>query len=430
MEKKKTSNPLMMVMITYICTLFIYKDFGVRMYLGYLFLLFPLMFYVLSYKKINIDKIAYAYFLIIFAILFSFLRHTARFDKDNMAYVISMLICFGYALLMKPSVKQFEKLEKTIYIFSFSFAVIVIVSRVARELYLSTIFQLLTIDAQEASYDSIWHGYSCTIAGDNTFHNYIFMVATMCSLGHIAESRKNWKNYYIQTLIFIMASFLTGRRGEFIALLLTWIFLGLFIMPKNQRKKVFKAGIIIGLCTLPFLPKFFNSSLVSRYITTILAFKSGNDFLSGRIELWNEAIRLFKEHPILGIGWGGYAYFVSESYRSIHGNVYNVHNIYLQFLAETGIVGTTMILLGLFLIYLHTLKQSFLLKNIEKDCFLRKLNLFSLGVQSYFFIVGLIDPCFMKYYFWCFYTIAFAMIQYIDQALRNQNSMKYFLKRI
>lgn len=424
METKK-NNTLLIIMITYICTLFIYKDFGVRMYLGYLFLLFPLMYYLLLYKKIAVDKMIYAYFLIIAAVLFAFLRFTARFDKDNMAYVISMLICFGYALLIKPSAEQFEKLEKTIYIFSFLFALIVIISRVARELYLSTIYPFLTIEAQEASYDSIWHGYSCTIAGDNTFHNYIFMFGTVYSLGHIAESRKRWKKYYIQTLIFIMASFLTGRRGEFIALFLTWIFLGIFIMPKNQRIKLFKAGIIIGISILPFLPGFLNSSLVSRYITTILAVKEGNDFLSGRVELWSEAIRLFKEHPILGIGWGGYANFVSESYRSLHGNVYNAHNIYLQFLAETGIIGTSMILLGLFSIYIHTLRQAFILRNIKKDCFLRKLNLFSLGVQSYFFLVGLIDPCFMKYYFWCFYTIAFVMIHYTDQTLKKQNLMKY-----
>ena len=150
---------------------------------------------------------------------------------------------------------------------------------------------------------------------------------------------------------------------------------------------------------------------------TLSSYKVGEDILSGRVELWKQAISLFVEHPILGIGWGGFANSVSESYRSVHGQVYNAHNIYLQFLAETGIIGTLIIVSCLVWLFIHGIRQAVILKNNEELSHLRRLNVIALGIQAYFLILGMIDPCFMKYYFWVFFTISIAFTKYIDETL-------------
>lgn len=57
-----------------------------------------------------------------------------------------------------------------------------------------------------------------------------------------------------------------------------------------------------------------------------------------RLELWTDAMELFKSNPLLGTGFDSYAYM-----RRVH-NYADTHNIYLKVLVETGVIG-----LGLFL---------------------------------------------------------------------------------
>lgn len=61
-----------------------------------------------------------------------------------------------------------------------------------------------------------------------------------------------------------------------------------------------------------------------------------------RIAMWESTIQMIMDHPILGIGWGAYwmVYPVYDTYI-VDGSVMLVHahNIYLNYIAEIGIVG-------------------------------------------------------------------------------------------
>lgn len=424
--KIKKCNPLLLILVLYLCTLFVYKDFGIRIIFGYILLLVPLVFYLVMHKTRNIEGTDLAYAIIIIVILFAFFRPNSRIDNDTIAYIVAMLICFLYCIVASPDENQIRIIEKCVIGFATVFAIIVIISRIARDFYLNTIFRLLVPEVQALSLESLWHGYSCTIAGDDTFHNYIFMLATLFSLGRVAEATDHWGKHYFLSLFFVVSSFLTGRRGEFLSLFLIWLFVGLYIMSRTQRMRVIKIGAIFLICGIPFLPTMFSSPLFSRYSATISIYQSGNDIFSGRLELWSEAIRLFLDYPVFGIGWGGFSNYVSDEYRSYHGNVYNVHNNYLQFLAETGVIGALLIVSSLFWIIKHTIKQSVILRNYpERLTNLRKINTVAIGIQIYFLILGFIDPCFMKYYYWVFFSISLIFTKYIDRLFyqfgRNNN---------
>ena len=411
-------NSLLLILAIYLCTLFIYKDFGVRMILGYIALLIPLVYYFSRNRILRIHKSAFGYIIIVVAVLLAFARPSARFDKDTAAYAICMLICICYSVTANPNQREFEKVERLIWITAGTFAFLVILSRFARDIYLSTIYTFLTEEAKAASHDSIWHGYSCTIAGDDSFHNYIFMLAAVYALGHIIESTKEWKKYYIVALGFIIASFLTGRRGELLVLFVIWVFIGLYVMPKKQRRRLIGIGVVIIAISIPLIPKMLNSLVFSRYSASLAAYRAGGDIFSGRLELWKEAIRVFYEHPLFGVGWGGFSDYVSNSYREIHGAVYNAHNIYLQFLAETGIIGTALIIFGLLYSFFHALKQNTRLKLIGNELnYLKRLNAIAVSIQAYFLLLGMLDPCFMKYYFWCFYSISIIMVTFVDKQI-------------
>ncbi|KXG78352.1 Beta-barrel assembly-enhancing protease [Fervidicola ferrireducens] len=64
----------------------------------------------------------------------------------------------------------------------------------------------------------------------------------------------------------------------------------------------------------------------------------GEFSFQGRLSFYRDALKIIKEHPILGMGGGGWksAYFAYQSYRYF---TTEVHSFFLQLMVETGIIG-------------------------------------------------------------------------------------------
>lgn len=58
-----------------------------------------------------------------------------------------------------------------------------------------------------------------------------------------------------------------------------------------------------------------------------------------RVALWAAAGSMFLSNPIIGVGYGNFMGVYADFTRGIVANKLDAHNIYLQLLAETGIVG-------------------------------------------------------------------------------------------
>jgi O-antigen ligase len=129
-------------------------------------------------------------------------------------------------------------------------------------------------------------------------------------------------------------------RGAVVAVLC-----GLGWIAARERKQRMRVVIIaaLALLALPFLPESFHNRF--RNLNTDLR---GTVALSQRTGLttrgyFNKAgIRIWKAHPILGVGLGnfGYYYIQPEFNPGLHGDKrLPPHNLYVQALAETGTVG-------------------------------------------------------------------------------------------
>jgi O-antigen ligase len=66
---------------------------------------------------------------------------------------------------------------------------------------------------------------------------------------------------------------------------------------------------------------------------------------SGRIPLWHVAWRAYEDHPLVGLGAGGYARAWHER-RPIQGMARDAHNLYLELLAELGPLGLGLLALA------------------------------------------------------------------------------------
>jgi O-antigen ligase len=154
---------------------------------------------------------------------------------------------------------------------------------------------------------------------------------------------KNSKQLPVINYIFVFLSFLAllftgGRAG-----LGGWcIGLFIFILFSNNHIKVFSIITILSIFIL-----------VYNYADSFAMFKrsSVEDAYDFRLSIWQDAIKIFFNHPFLGIGIGNYANYVSvhnpdQFWVSDNRISYFSHpeSGYLKFLTEFGLIGFMLVI--------------------------------------------------------------------------------------
>jgi O-antigen ligase len=71
--------------------------------------------------------------------------------------------------------------------------------------------------------------------------------------------------------------------------------------------------------------------------------------IAPRLALWKDGWTMFKTHPVLGVGWGEFPRYQYDYVRSLGGVeiANNSHDIFLDLLGKTGLIGLAIVLLGL-----------------------------------------------------------------------------------
>lgn len=119
------------------------------------------------------------------------------------------------------------------------------------------------------------------------------------------------------------------------------------------------------------------STFINRFAETA----EEGDVLLGRTKMWKIALDNFKMSPLVGIGWG---HFIK-----INIHAWNAHNIYLQLLCETGIIGFSVYVFffGYFL-FSTMIKLIRCRQSLEDRCSISNNLMISLGIQVFFLLYG------------------------------------------
>lgn len=162
-----------------------------------------------------------------------------------------------------------------------------------------------------------------------------FLIADILYQKHLNRRILMWALAVAAMLALLM----TTKRAHFLFGVLSIIFVYYLIRPNkifSTSVKLLAVGALIAVFLVILVPNV--PILNDMYIRFT---RVGADNQShARLTLANLAIRLFKEHPILGIGWSGYIYaFNSMLYNGNGPETMNAHNVYLQLLCERGVVG-------------------------------------------------------------------------------------------
>ena len=214
----------------------------------------------------------------------------------------------------------------------------------------------------------------------NTGTNAMYLAAALITLLSKQLTDKKKQIIQIINILLISAALVaTGKRAHTVFVVLA-IIVGYFYLNSDKPlgrwfKVVFGAAVVAAIVIIAEdnIPLF--SSILTNWE---LRFAQKN-FDTGRTVLRAEALSMFMQKPIFGMGWD------AMKYLNVKGS--NAHCVYLQLLGEAGIVGAIPFYL-FFTLSLHNtiqIMKKIIIEN-SSDSFARYALCFSIMTQVFFLL--------------------------------------------
>ena len=180
----------------------------------------------------------------------------------------------------------------------------------------------------------------------NSIYLSFGLVCWVCGL--IGEKSKPRAKDIILGMAFLLALFLTTKRGPLVASVVAIAVCYLFVNKDKFTGTVLKALAIVLMAilamgvTATFVPGV--EATLERFVEL-----SEDETGNGRSELYDCAWSMVDASPLFGSGWGSYSKYVATTplgimYSNLGFSSMSTHNVYLQLLAETGVVGLALFL--------------------------------------------------------------------------------------
>jgi O-antigen ligase len=154
--------------------------------------------------------------------------------------------------------------------------------------------------------------------------------------------------------LFLYVTLNTYSRGAYLVLAIDAILI-LFTLKKRFNPMVLLSVAIILVLVIPFLPATYRDRFTSLFVVTTGNGVYEDTSLRGRSSEMLTGLTMFAEHPILGVGAGNYkpnyqryAQLVGIEFRT---EARDPHSLYVQLLAETGILGTAAFLAMIYFLF-------------------------------------------------------------------------------
>lgn len=184
-------------------------------------------------------------------------------------------------------------------------------------------------------FSSLGPGHSglTVLSGGRNVYSRILGVLGILALFYYKYAIRNIARIFFASILGVagMLLLLTGSRGGTMASVIgVLVALRLFRIRLGRTVGIiFVVSCLVALCFKMGLFNTFLPYVADRYIYRIFE----NFYFSGRDDLFEQAIALWKDYPLLGVGLGRFDALTSSLYP---------HNFFLEILTEFGLVGFTM----------------------------------------------------------------------------------------
>lgn len=295
-------------------------------------------------------------------------------------YYIFMIIAM---ILLKKSTDWIDCMIKFLSIVCMIHAIITILSSVIPSFYFNYIIPIISPEYRNNVIKLYYNGSMSGLTSHYSINGMYLGIGTgiISIISLFNENMKRWKRV-VYPAVMIFALLLTGKRAHLFFMIISLSLVYLIYNYKQVAKSTIKLILLVSILILIYV-------IMSNFVPNILVMydrlvNSDYSTLGGRSQLYEEAIKLFKQSPIIGNGWGAYKnyvqYTVGVNYVSEYAKM-NTHNIYLQLLCEIGVIGFSAFI-GL-IIY-NLMKAIKVLKKIVTLNYIHKI--FSLNAVALLFI--------------------------------------------
>lgn len=187
-------------------------------------------------------------------------------------------------------------------------------------------------------------------AQPNHFANFIALGLLSLGLLHVKRGWRTWQTTLLTApLLFVLV--LSGSRSSWLYLTFALVLAWLWQRRDTALRPVlhFALALWVGFVVMHFVVQIPWLAGTTGSITSVdrLFGEAGTNSI--RFHLWHEAILIFAQFPLIGAGFGQFAYehllLGSELQNpSITGLYNNAHNIVMQVAAEAGLAGLGILL--------------------------------------------------------------------------------------
>ena len=411
----------------YLCLSYIFRSVGMRNRMGWIFLGVFWIFEVLRYRGIfRITKQRLAYVWIGLVSLSFFLLPIANNGAKNIqSLIVDISFCVIYLLSSKIDENNYKTIITIFIRVGLFLALFISFCSMFPHIYSSYIAPHLAKVEMVDSNSTYERGYGVSIGGSTVYASYVISVGMFFCFADLLYGSK-FRNKLVNTaylVIYALGLFCSGRRGTPLGLALAMLLVYLITTPRNAKKLLKRAGlfIVIIFTVVLLINILVESGYLTRFVRSFEILLGGNlninvinRLSSSRLFLWRNAWNLFLSSPIIGVGWGTFAQHVNTI-------VTNVHNCWLQFLCETGVIGFVCLstpIIGLYVYSRLSLKRAV----NDPDVGIRKNVLFvSTGVQLYLIIMITIEPVFYKDYYHMLFVLLLLMTEFGAGLERNND---------
>ncbi len=181
-----------------------------------------------------------------------------------------------------------------------------------------------------------------TLENPNVLAEYLIMILPCAVAGFLISEKVYTKLCYLFAAGILGACLIfTWSRGAWLGLLIA-----MMIFLLMYSKKVLVIGLF-GILAIPFLPFVLPQSILNRFLSIG---NLGDTSTSYRVHIWEGTLNMLGDHFLGGIGVGTGVFGEVYPRYALSGieSAPHAHNLYLQILVETGIVGFLLFFIFLF----------------------------------------------------------------------------------
>ena len=257
------------------------------------------------------------------------LLHSGNFTKSAQRSLLRLGSYIAFYLAIVGWLQTEDQLRKTVLALLGS-TLAVSVFGIFQELagdYTPIYWWFYTADATTLAWSgriTSFLNYSNSLAG---YLNILLPLGLGCMLTSTSRGVRTLGT--ASTALGSIAMVLTQSRGGLLALAITFL-LGIWYLIEDRKKRaLLLTGYVVALPVV--------LAAVTLYSARLGSVDSQDTF--GRMVLWISAWILFLSAPVIGIGYGNFREsFDTEFVGAARGSL-DAHNLYLQLLSETGVIG-------------------------------------------------------------------------------------------